>query len=1434
MKNRSVLKLKPKLVGLFLSVSLAFIPFASWWADYQSSKALKEDAFRQLEALRENKRAGVERHFQTLSSLLQTQTANPSVIQALENLRNRFLSIVPDNRLADADLASMRRSLQSFYNVEHANAFQRSNKGRAPEDTPNVQSMPSATLVLQHLYLANNPQPVGQKQQLVAASDPSRYSLLHAALHPMFRELAHKFNLADLALVDADSGVVLYSVAKNPDFGTSLVDGPYADSGLGKVFRRACKTRHEDPVSFIDFAPYSPALATPLAFLAAPIEVDGKTRGALVFSLPIQPISQIMAERAGQGQSGESYLVGPDQLPRSDCFLDPMNRSFEAAFKNPARGRLTSANVKAALDGESGAAEYNDYRGHKAFAAYGPVRVEDAQWAIVAKIDESEALAPARLMAWSLAGGGLLISLLLALIANAAANRIVHPLRKGVEFAEAITSGDYSATLDLPRRDEIGDLARALDDMADALRGQDWRNAGKAGLNDQLRGEQEINSLAKKCVSFIVKHLNAQLGAVYLAQGEVLTLVAGYAFSDRQGNFNKIKFGEGLVGQAALERETIAFQTSGEQAPTFNYGVGERPPAYFLIVPLVYEDELLGVAQIGSNSPFTPLTLRFVEENAENVAVALHSAQSRTRIQELLDYSREQADALQTQQDRLKAANKELEDQASALRESESSLQTQQEELRVANEELAERSKALEEQRDAMRRKNIELKRAQADIKGKAMELEQASRYKSEFLANMSHELRTPLNSILILSQILRENKEHNLNERQIEYASTIYSSGSDLLTLINDVLDLSRVESGKIELDVRDMDLAGFAQSVERVFSPIAANKSLEFLVTLDPELPASIKTDARRVQQIVHNLLTNACKFTEHGSVSLRIHRPEESFDFHHSGLKGESTVAFTVKDTGIGVPQEKQSQIFEAFRQADGTTSRRYGGTGLGLSISRDLATLLGGEIRLVSEENQGSEFSLYLPERIECEIDDQPAPLLAPARPAPAAPIKAPARQEPPLLADSGQINRLLAEASVMRKSSSGDVFSSHAHKPAPSPSPDSTAEKALLIIEDDPHFARILEELAHERGFGCTVARDGETGLVLAADMSPAAILLDVGLPGIDGMKVLSRLKADPKTRHIPIHVISAFDESIEAMRMGAIGYLTKPVSMEQLRRAFTKMEDLIARPVKRLLVVEDDDAQRAAVVELIGNGDVRTTAVATGEEAYELLTSQAFDCIILDLGLRDMSGFELLTMIRNNERISNVPVIVYTGRQLAPAEETELARLSESIIIKGVRSPERLLDETALFLHRVEADLPSDKRSMLRKVHDKETILKDKKILIVDDDRRNVFAISSVLEGRGLRVIAAANGRESLEALEEAPDIDLVLMDIMMPEMDGYEAIRAIRRDKRFGRLPIIALTAKAMLGDRVKCIEAGANDYLAKPVDPDKLLSLMRVWLYQ
>lgn len=937
-----------------------------------------------------------------------------------------------------------------------------------------------------------------------------------------------------------------------------------------------------------------------------------------------------------------------------------------------------------------------------------------------------------------------------------------------------------------------------------ALEGQIWHTTGQAQLGDKMRGEQDIPTLANNVVQQLCQYLKAQIGALYVTEDGTLNLVGSYAYAS-QKPARQFKFGEGLVGQAALEKQSLIVADVPEDCITTRSALGKIVPRHIMIFPFLYEDRVVGVVEMGALSEFTPAQMDFLQTAMTNIAIAFTTAQARARINELLAETQQQAEELQAQEEELRVANEELE--------------AQTESLRVSEAELKEKQAVLD-------RQNRELKVAQQELEKKAAELALASKYKSEFLANMSHELRTPLNSLLILARMLADNEEGNLSEEQVESAQIIYSGGNDLLNLINDILDLSKVEAGRMTFNVEPMLLTDLVAAVRSQFAHVAEERGLELNIRLADDVPASIETDRQRVKQIVKNLLSNAFKFTSVGSVSLGIYRPDAGADLSRGGLDPSQAIAISVTDTGIGIAPEQQKVIFEAFQQADGSTNRQYGGTGLGLSISRELASKLGGQIDLTSELGKGSTFTLYLP-------------LAGPAAESRQEPGAEGARPVSALQPRRAEPFEVYPERRARGEASLPSVQPLSSPAPASPSPPDDRADlkagdKILLIIEDDPKFAKIVSDYAHEKGFKCLVAGDGQTGLELVKTYRAEAVILDLNLPDISGWEVLEVLKYDPNMRHIPVHIMSVGEETMDAYRKGAMGYLTKPVSREDLAESFQRIERFISREIKGLLVVEDDAKSRRSIKKLLGGRDVQISEAAGGQAALDLLKVQHFDCMILDLNLPDMTGFEVLSRMNEDEAIAKCPVIVYTGRDLSAEENLELMKYADRVIVKGVKSPERLLDETALFLHRVVADMPEAKQQTIKQLYNKEGLLEGKKVLIVDDDMRNSFALSKLLSDKGLIVKIAQNGQKALELLAENPDVDLVLMDIMMPVMDGYETIKRIRAQRELRALPILALTAKAMKGDREKCLAAGANDYLPKPVDIDRLFSMLRVWLYQ
>ncbi len=908
------------------------------------------------------------------------------------------------------------------------------------------------------------------------------------------------------------------------------------------------------------------------------------------------------------------------------------------------------------------------------------------------------------------------------------------------------------------------------------LEHQSWLRTGQSELLASLRGELAEEEVAQRIISFFADYLGADLGTLYARQPREKTLHRLAALGPNAEILDTkpaIAWGEGLVGKVADTQKAEILNDLPEDYLRVSSSLGSTKVKTLILAPLLSNGEVTAVLELGFLRPVEPRSRELFELLADSLGTIVQASALRTRQNALFEETQQLNEELQSQQEELRVSNEELEQQTSMLKESQVRMESQQVELEESNQKLETQTTLLRE---------------------RSRELAEASQYKSEFLANMSHELRTPLNSSLILAKLLADNPQGNLSSEQVEFAETIYSAGNDLLVLINDILDLAKVEAGRLELHPEKISLQALSDSMRKTFQPLANKKGLELQIEVKES--RTIETDRLRLEQILKNLLSNAIKFTETGKVKLEVFPQGES-------------VGFAVTDTGIGIPESQQENIFEAFRQADGTTNRRYGGTGLGLSISRELAHLLGGPITVESSPGRGSRFQLVLP-------------------------LVMPVSQKQSRTRISEIEDPLSAELPSEKRPRKPGSRSSH---PLPERAADDRdsldpGRHTVLVIEDDASFAKALKELAGELGFQVIVAHTAAEGLNLAREFRPSAVLLDIALPDQTGMAVLNNLKDDLKTRHIPVHVVSGHDYSQAALEMGAIGYMLKPVRKEELTRAFHLLEEKFSQTLKRVLIVEDDPVQRKSIASLIAADGVESVHAPTGSEALDMLGKLKFDCVILDLTLPDMTGFVLLEKMAAMGPGNFPPVVVYTGRDLTRSEEDRLRRYSNSIIIKGARSPERLLDEVTLFLHQVESELPADKRRMIQSVKNRDKVLEGKTILLVDDDARNLFALMHVLEPRGAKVEVARNGKEALAAIKKLDQIDLVLMDIMMPEMDGYEAIREIRRNPNTANLPVIAVTAKAMAKDYEKCLKAGANDYLSKPIDIHRLISLLQIWI--
>jgi CheY-like chemotaxis protein/signal transduction histidine kinase len=967
---------------------------------------------------------------------------------------------------------------------------------------------------------------------------------------------------------------------------------------------------------------------------------------------------------------------------------------------------------------------------------------------------------------------------------NLLAANLTTQVRAIAEVATAVTKGDLTRSIQVDARGEVAELKDNINTMIDNLRlttdrntEQDWLKTNLARFTNMLQGQRDLTTVGRLLLNELTPLVNAQLGVIYQVESEELQtmrLLSAYADDSTNGHARRLRIGEGLIGQCAADRRRMLITDMPTHAVPIGSALFKVQPSNIIVLPILFENQVKAVIELASVTQFTALQTMFLEQLTASIGIVLNSIEATMQTEGLLKQSQQLAGELQTQQRELQQTNEQLEQKA---------------------QQLAERNVEVE-------RKNQEIEQARHALEEKAAELALTSKYKSEFLANMSHELRTPLNSILILGQQLADNPDGNLTGKQTEFARTIHGAGTDLLNLISDILDLSKIESGTVTVEAEELFFSDLLDAVGRPFRHEADTRQLSFKVDLDPSLGRSLVTDSKRLQQVLKNLLSNAFKFTARGGVQLKVSAAPAGWTSTHPILsQAQSVIAFEVADTGIGIPAEKQKIIFEAFQQADASTSRKYGGTGLGLAISRELSNLLGGEIQLRSAPGVGSAFTLYLPIAYA-----GPSVATRPAGPGQAQ-FQAPAIVVPP-------------ERTIEKIPDDRDEIQ--------------PGDSILLIVEDDPHYARILIDLAREKGFKVLVATRGADALELAKQYQPSAVSLDVFLPDMLGWSVLSQLKQNPLTRHIPVQIITLDEDKHHGLARGAFSFVTKPTTTEGVEAALRRIKEYSTPRRKRLLVVEDNLAEQMSIAELLGHDDVEIETASTGRDALDSLRRRSADCVVLDLRLPDMTGFDVLEELRADQALSEVPVVVFTGRELSAEEDARLHTMARSIVVKGVESPERLLDETALFLHRVVTELPPEKQRMLERLTTSDEDLVGRTVLLVDDDARNIFALSSILERRGMRILAATTGNEAIQLIEANDDIAIVLMDIMMPEMDGYQTMEQIRKNADFRRLPIIALTAKAMKGDREKCLDAGASDYLAKPVNTEQLLSALRGWLHR
>jgi signal transduction histidine kinase/DNA-binding response OmpR family regulator/CHASE3 domain sensor protein len=962
-------------------------------------------------------------------------------------------------------------------------------------------------------------------------------------------------------------------------------------------------------------------------------------------------------------------------------------------------------------------------------------------------------------------------------------------------IADQIAQGSYSTRVGDKQSDALGSVAGSLNKMAESLERsftslseKEWTQTGIAGLNDVMIGEKSTDVLCHDVISYLSTYTQSQAGAIYVLERDLLKATSSFAYAIPPAK-QKIRLNEGILGEALSNKKSIELRDIPSDNIQVSYIGGEVKPNHVVALPIFDGYTPKGALELATLGTYNQVKLDFLAACAPNIGIAINTAENRRRLQELLEETQSQSEELKVQHSELENLNSELEVQAEKLQTSEEELKVQQEELKQANTELEERSRLLEERNHVISERNLE-------IQSKADELAQSTKYKSEFLANMSHELRTPLNSILLLSRLMSENKQQNLNEEQMEYARVIQSSGHGLLSLIDEILDLSKIEAGKMQLEWTQVPITEIVDDMKALFFPVATEKKIEFRTAVTSQVSALIETDKLRFEQILKNLLSNAIKFTQTGYVELK---------FDVSKTKNDH-LRITVKDTGIGIPKEKHSLVFEAFQQADGSTRRKFGGTGLGLSISRELSKLLGGEITLESEPGAGSRFTLEIPARKTIVKENKVAV------PEKATPVPSPTEKR-----EQKYISTTIPESipDDRRSVAPGD--------------------KVVLIIEDDVNFAKALLEFTRRNGYKGIVAVRGDEGIELAKKFVPLGILLDLQLPVKSGWEVMEELKNTPETRMIPVHMMSSYDDvRFESLQKGAIDFKSKPVAIEQMNEIFKKIEYVLTHHPKKVLIVEENARHAKALAYFLGNFDINLEIDHEVSSAIRSLQQKDVDCVILDMGIPDQGAYDTLEAIKKTKGLEGLPIIIFTGKALSQAEEMKIRQYADSIVLKTAHSYQRIIDEVSLFLHLMDKNKPDDQAPKMRKLGGMDEVLKGKTVLVADDDMRNIFSMTKALEKYQMKVVTAIDGKDALKKLKATPGVDVVLMDMMMPEMDGYESTTAIRKIPKYKDLPIIAVTAKAMMGDRIKCINAGASDYITKPVDVDQLFSLLRVWLYE
>ena len=1228
----------------------------------------------------------------------------------------------------------------------------------------------------------------------------------------LFSQYSKEKRLSDLLLISPD-GSIFYSVDEEADYQTSLIHGPYAQSHLGRLVRATLKSKAP---GISDFAPYDPSGGAQTAFMVEPILTGNEIELLVALQLSHTDLDKILHKREGMGKTGETFLVG-EQNGRLSYRNNRLLEKGKVGQTLPEHLAIVARETHKL----SGMDTILDENKEEELVSHTQLEIPGLNWTLLATVHAQEVEAPIQRLLQEIAQVALGLAFLVILIAFLTARGITIPIHRLMTATQAIVDGNWSARVTVARSDEIGRLGTLFNQLAQFIEEQYWLQASLAQFAELIQKSASPKELAQQLISQLADVLEVGHGVVYVLEenGQRYKLLGSFGYSERKNLANIFAEGESLVGQCALENKSILLTNTPENYIKISSGLGEAKPLTILAVPIGFQDKVLAVVEIASFNPITRIQKTLIERLTQTIGLGLENQFRNQRTQKLLLETQTQSEALARQQEELRQNNEELQQQAQTLKASEEELQTQQEELQAANEQLREKTEYLQKNQS-------DLEMARTQIEEKAEALEQASRYKSEFLANMSHELRTPLNSMLILSKSFAENPEGNLTEEQREASQIIHGSGKDLLELINDILDLAKIESGRMDIHLNDIITHVWADDLQTQFGHVAKDKGLEWVVKVAKGVPEILRTDPMKMQQIIKNFLSNSFKFTKKGQVMVHIQPPppdrrmaQNEYRIVGDGSQ-EKAIAIEVSDAGIGIPEDKLGLIFEAFQQADGGTSRQYGGTGLGLSISRELALLLGGEIRLQSTVGKGSTFTLLLPKTLDKSL---------PVRPFMPSPTTLPP-------SDILSSDRPPSDQEIKRRKM--DLLPPIQPLAPPCPEDDREniipEDQLLLIIDDDPDFAALACRMSRAKRFKCLIATDGRSGLDLAVRYTPCGIIVASALPALNGIAVLTMLKEAPETRNIPVYMSSSEEPCREALQRGAVGHLKKPIEPKAFAELVRKIEYFSGSGKRRVLIVEDDTLSRQFTTELLRSSSVEIISVGSGEAAYALLQKQPFDCVILDLGLPGISGFELLERISKNEEIPNLPVIIYSGRALSREEHEKLTSLADSVVIKGTQSEERLVDEVTLFIHSRMDALSAKQRAMLQKVHDPQLQFEERQILLVDDDMRNAFALKRVLRLKGFNVFIAANGRKALTFLEEQPKIDVILMDIMMPDMNGYQAIQEIRKQVRFQQLPILAVSAKATVEDRKKCLDAGANDFIAKPVDTDRLLAMLRLWLYR